>query len=158
MLTRKTPLKRAPIRRSPALPEKPTKRHPKPTGPDAFTVARALARAMRGDVLCCEVCAEPLFGQRGLSWSIHHRRGREGSRTDNGVANLLVVDGADNVSGCHGRIHSRRSESRPAGWWLSRGVGEDPRTVPVLIDNGSRVVYFGDDGRYYDAPPPAGVA
>lgn len=92
------------------------------------------------------------------NWSVHHRRGREGRRTDNGFANLLVVCGSSNVDGCHGRIHSRRSEARPNGWWLSRQTAEHPATVPVLVDHGSRWVHLTDNGQYSDDPPPAGVA
>jgi hypothetical protein len=143
MLTRRTPLRR-------------NTRHPRPKGPDADTTLTVLHRAVRDDKICCEVCSDPVDGERGFGWSLHHRRGRDGRADSNSVANLLVVCGSSNVDRCHGRIHSRRSESRPAGWWLSRAANEDPLTVPVLIDNGSRWVYLDNLGRYSDDPP--GVA
>lgn len=152
MLTRRVPLRRTTFALK-RLPENPTTRHPRPKGPDAATTWTVLNRAVRDDQICCEVCGAPVDGERGFGWSLHHRRGRDQRRDSHSVANLLVVCGSSNVDRCHGRIHSRRSESRPAGWWLSRAANENPLTVPVLIDNGSRVVYFTADGRYSDVPP-----
>lgn len=139
-------------RKRKAQPDKPTKR---PTGPDNETVTIVLRRGLRDGRLCCEVCGEPLHGYRSLDWSVHHRRGRDGQRTDNSPSNLLLVCGADNMTGCHGRIHQRRSESQPAGWWLSRITGEDPRMTPVLVDAGSRWVYLSASGDYLDNPEVA---
>jgi hypothetical protein len=143
-----------------ALPEKPTKRHPLPTGPDSRIVGIVLRRALREDgQIHCECCAEVAWGERAWDYSIHHRRGRQGQRTDNTVPNLVVVCGTDNQSGCHGLIHQRRSWSQPLGLWLPRnGIRTDPALVPVTIDRGSRVVYLGADGRYHDNPPEGVLA
>lgn len=149
---RKSPLRRSEFRQF-RLPEQPTRRHPLPKGPDAETVRRVLQRSLRDDTVCCEVCSIPLDGSRGVSWSVHHRRGRDGRRDSHALQNLLLVCGSSNVDGCHGRIHGRRSESRPAGWWLSRAANENPLAVPVLIDRGSRWVYFTADGCYSDSAP-----
>jgi hypothetical protein len=89
---------------------------------------------------------------RGLSWSIHHRRRRDCRPDSNQPQNLVVLCGADNVSGCHGWAHQRRSESQPEGYWLSRVAGEDPLRVPVLL-RGGRWVYLTADGTYSDHPP-----
>jgi hypothetical protein len=131
------------------------------TGPDDDTVITVLMRSRRDGHACCEICGGPITGERGRDWCVHHRRGRDGVRTDNRVENLLLCCGADNQAGCHGRIHGRRGEAEPAGWWISRipalgGHLPDPATVSVLIDNGSRVVYLGADGGYHDNPPGGG--
>jgi hypothetical protein len=144
-----------------SAPERPTStRRTAPKGPDIDTVLLVLRRATRDGQPCCEVCSKPAYGERSLDWSVHHRRGRDGRPDSNSPANLLLVCGADNQSGCHGRIHQRRSESQPAGWWISRipakgGVVADPLTIPVLIDGGSRWVYLGADGTYVDIPAVA---
>ena len=142
-------------RRKKTLPEQPTKRHPIHKGPSLEIVQLVLRRAMRNGRVCCEVCGEDVYGERGLSWSVHHRKGRQGNRTDHSPANLLLVCGASNQDRDHGRIHSRRSESQPAGWWLSRIGDTDPLTVPVLIDGGSRWTYLTADGGYNDNPDGA---
>ena len=118
------------------------------TGPDAETVALVVYRD-RG----CIVCGGPLSGERGIDWSIHHRRGRDGKPDSHQPQNLIAVCGGDNVTGCHGRIHSRRSEAQPNGWWLSRVAGEDPLTVPLLMEHESRWVYLTESGAYTDNPP-----
>jgi hypothetical protein len=129
---------------------------PKPTGPDDTVKLLVLKRALRlvdglGLVPCCEVCATPVLY---AAYSLHHRRGREGTRTDNSPANLLVCCGRSNVEGCHGQIHQRRSWSQPLGLWLPRnGVRLDPAVVAVTIDRGARVVHLGADGQYHDNPP-----
>ena len=116
------------------------------TGPTPETVALVLSRCSG----CCEVCSDALVGERGIHWGLHHRRGRDGRSDSHSVQNLMAVHGASNVDGCHGLIHSRRSEAQPNGWWLSRNARPipDPLTVPVLIERGARVVYFTADGRY----------
>ena len=103
---------------------------------------------------CCVVCGEELQGERGWSWSIHHRRGRDGRPDSHMPQNLLSVCGADNVTGCHGRIHRHgKAEAQDNGWWLSRVAGTDPLRVAVLVDRGSRWVYLTADGRYSANPP-----
>lgn len=130
------------------------------TNPSEEVVQLVLKRALRwtehGLVLCCEVCGveEPLTGQRGWDWSLHHIRGRDGERTDNSPSNLVLVSGRDNVTGCHGRIHQDRTWAKEHGLWLPRnGVQVPSSHNPVLVDSGSRWVYLGA-GEYHDAPPP----
>lgn len=144
----------APSRPPRQLPETPTKRYPVPTGPDQDTVMAVVRRAMRGSDVCCEVCGEPQYvGDRAWGWSIHHRKGRQGRRTDNSLPNLVLVCGASNLDGCHGKIHQRASWSRPLGLLLSRHGSVDPATEEVCIDRESRWVYLAADGSYANTPP-----
>ena len=130
------------------LPESPTKRHPRPKGPDWPTVEAVVLR----DEGRCVCCGQLLLGVRGWDWSIHHRRGRDGRSDSHQPQNLILVCGADNQSGCHGFIHQRRSESQPNGWWLSRIAGTDPRFAPLLVGQ-ERWVYLTSTGEYSDNPP-----
>jgi hypothetical protein len=118
------------------------------TGPSSAVVDAVLERDGG-----CVLCGEPLRGERGWGWSIHHRRGRDGKPDSHSVQNLIAVCGADNVSGCHGRIHGNRGEAQTNGWWISRVFPKDPLTVPLLVEHGSRWVYLSADGRYSDSPP-----
>jgi hypothetical protein len=102
----------------------------------------------------CAWCRDDLYGARGLQWAIHHRRRRDGLPDSHEPQNLVVLCGADNASGCHGWSHQRRSESQPAGYWLSRVAAEDPLLVPILL-HAERWVYLTADGSYSDAPPDA---
>ena len=102
----------------------------------------------------CVCCGWPsACGIRGVTWSLHHRRGRDGRPDSHQPQNLITVCGGDNVTGCHGRIHQNRGEAQENGWWLSRIAGTDPLTVPVLVDHRSRWVYLAADGTYSDDPP-----
>lgn len=122
------------------------------SGLDAATVEIVVLRDAG-----CIVCGAPLAGERGIDWSIHHRRGRDGKPDSHAPQNNVVVCGGDNVTGCHGRIHSRRSEAQPNGWWLSRIAGTDPLAVPLLVEHESRWVYLTADGEYSDEPPRGAV-
>ncbi len=128
------------------------------TGPASDVVEVVLERAQRfgPDYLPnCEVCGYPLRGERGVDWSIHHRRGRDGADDSHTAPNLLAVHGVSNVDRCHGEIHRNHdNESVDNGWVISRnGVMRDPLQIPVLIENGSRWTYLTADGRYSDDPP-----
>lgn len=133
-----------------ALPERPTTRHPSPKGPDFLTVERVLRR----DEGCCVGCAVcVLGGERGLHWSLHHRRGRDRKADSNSPQNLITVCGASNVDGCHGRIHQSRLWARPLGYWVSRTTGADPLLAPVFVAMLDRFVWLTAGGRYSDNPP-----
>lgn len=124
-------------------------RRTRAVGPDIRTVQKVVMR----DGWRCVVCGDPVRGQRGLDWSIHHRRGRDGKPDTHQPQNLITVCGGDNHTGCHGRIHQRRSESQPNGWWLSRVAGEDPLRLPLLIF-ADHWVYLTADYGFSDTPPP----
>lgn len=115
----------------------------------AYTV---VVRCTRDGKPCCEVCGDPLYGLRGESWALHHRRFRDGRPDQHDPENLLAVHGASNVDRCHGRIHGSKTDAMVAGWSVTRHGNADPALIPVLIDNGARRVYLGADC-YYDDPP-----
>lgn len=152
-MLRRTPMpaRRTRMRRSKALPEQPTKRHPTPKGPSVETTRLVTAR----DGWRCVVCGALLAGgSRSWDWSLHHRRGRDGRPDSHSPANLILVCGASNVDGCHGRVHRNRGrESRVNGWLVSRiaaggGLVPDPSQIPVLVDGGSRWVLLTHTGGY----------
>jgi len=143
-LTRRTPLRRTPWLR--ALPEKPTKRKPRPKGP-ALDVVRLVVQRDGG---CCVVCAFPVLDERGYGWSIHHRRGRDARPDSNRPQTLILVCGGSNVDGCHGRIHRSRREAEPYGWALTRHGNVNPLLVPCFVAALDRSVYLTAAGTYAD--------
>lgn len=106
------------------------------------------------DGWACVVCSVNVYGgQRGVDWSLHHRRpaGMGGSKLPgaHGPANLLTVCG-HGTAGDHGRIESDRAWAYSVGL-LVPSYG-DPFNTPVLI-HGDRWVHLTADGEYADAPP-----
>ncbi len=124
---------------------------PRVTGPTPDVVELVLER----DGHCCVVCSVRITGNRGFSWSLHHRRGRDGKPDSHLPPNLITVHGASNVHGCHGEIHRHKGDAMDAGYSLSRIAGADPLQYAVLL-HGSRWVYLTATGEYSDDPP--GVA
>lgn len=126
-------------------------------GVTAEVTELVVRRAMRRGIVCCEVCGDPVWADRGLWWSLHHRRYRDGQPDSHQPQNLILVHGASNVDLCHGVVHDSKAEAITEGWSITRhpvgGRYVDPLTVPVTIDRGSRVVYFTADGTYADSPP-----
>lgn len=124
---------------------------PKKTGPSSDVVMAVLDRAG----CSCEVCGAMVHAERGVDWSIHHRRPRQmgGSRWGgiNLSSNLMLVCGSG-TSLCHGVVESERAAAIAAGWLVQSRT--DPRTVAVLIGR-DRWCYLGDDGRYHDSPQVA---
>ncbi len=123
---------------------------PKLTGPDRTTVDAVLER----DQHSCIVCGLGLCGERGLDWSIHHRK-RRSQGGDNSPANLISVCG-HGTAGCHGAIHATPGWARDFGGWLVKG-SEDPARVRVLVEAGSHWVYLTADARYSDGIPEVGA-
>lgn len=137
------------------LPEVPTRRHPTPKGPDARTVAGVVER----DEGCCVVCdVYVLGGVRGLNYSIHHRRFRDGKPDSHSPQNLILVCGGSNVDLDHGRIHQSRSWAKPHGYWLSRVAGANPLLAPVYVAKLGRLVWLTERFKYTDEPPAGSVA
>ncbi|MFB6392578.1 HNH endonuclease [Polymorphospora lycopeni] len=102
---------------------KPVKsRRPKVTGPDKATVAAVIARDGG-----CVRCGRPVSGQRGVDYSIHHRRLRS-QGGDNSLTNLIVLCG-DGVRGDHGWAHHNRTAALDLGLIVS-GMA-DPAEAPV---------------------------
>lgn len=114
-------------------------------GPD---LAAVMAVLQRDGYRCCR-CSAPINGDRGVHWVLHHRRPRAmgGTRRaeSNQPQNLLAL-----CTGCHVHVESHRSESLAKGWLVLQR--EDPATVAVLVEHGSRWVYLTEDGTYADDP------
>jgi len=119
------------------------------SGPDLDTVMAVLVR----DSYRCVRCGCPIQGERGLAWSLQHRRprGMGGTkRSDaNSPANLIALCGSGTTD-CHGHVESYRAEAYTNGWLVS--IHADPAKVPCLVAQQSRWVYLTEDGRYEDQP------
>lgn len=111
-----------------------------------------LTRCERDGVPCCEVCGDPLKGERGMDWAIHHRQFRDGGPEQESPANKIAVCGGSNVDRCHGVIHSGKAYAMTQGWAISRHATKHPATFPVLIGM-ERWTYLLDDGGYSNFPP-----
>lgn len=119
------------------------------TGPTLGIVQLLLVRSG----YCCERCADPIHGERGVDWSVGHRRvrGMGGTRWPGiNLTSNLVILGGSGTTGCHGEIESRRAEALRDGWLVP--LTTDPAKVPLLI-NRERFVYLDDFGGYSDTPP-----
>lgn len=83
----------------------------------------------------CAWCGNPVHGERGLDWSIHHRRPRGAGGTSlawvNRPANGVVVHGSG-TTGCHGEIEKERDMARNMGFLVS-AIGTEPAShVPIV--------------------------
>lgn len=120
------------------------------TSPTLEIVSMILDRSQR----CCEACGVGLGPERGVDWSVQHRvpRGMGGTRWEgsNLPSNLMVLCGSG-TTGCHGFAESHRAHAIGCGWLVSSHA--DPAQHPVLIERGSRWVYFADDASYSENPP-----
>lgn len=108
------------------------------TGPDQ----RIRQLVMERDQFQCVRCGNPVTGEPGVDFSVHHRiaRGMGGSRDPrlNMPANLILLDGSG-TTGCHGAVEKARAEARTHGYLVWRSL--DPTKVPVrvVLWPGSRV-------------------
>ena len=98
----------------------------------------------------CARCGKPLFRpNRGVDWSLHHRRprGMGGTRETwvNLPGNLVLLCGSG-TTGCHGWVEGNRATATDVGWLVSRLARYRSTDVPVfhalhgmvrLIDDGS---------------------
>lgn len=102
------------------------------TGPDKDTVDLVLKR----DGYACVRCGHEIRGERGVGWSVQHRRprGSGGSRDPrlNQPANLVILCGSA-VTNCHGEVEKNRAASRAYGYLVSQHSIADPADVPVLV-------------------------
>jgi hypothetical protein len=105
----------------------------------------------------CVPCSAPIQGERGMTWALHHRKGRSIPDAHQ-PQNLITVCGASNVDGCHGRIHGNRSEAQDNGWSISRNTSLNPLDVAVLVGGETRYVYLTNEATYAEHPPERGVA
>lgn len=120
------------------------KRRYRNTGPDRETVMAVLAR----DHFRCVRCGAPAQGERGVAWSLQHRKKRSAG-VDNRPCNLIVLRGSGTTF-CHGWVEAHPTlAASEGGWSVSRYV--DPAEVAVLVDHGSRWVLLDLEGHYLDA-------
>lgn len=124
---------------------------PRKRGPDFDTVMAVLNR----DGYRCVSCQTPIVGERGVTWALHHRKGRS-IPSAHEPQNLITVCGGSNVDGCHGRIHGNRGEAQTNGWSISRNTSQDPLSVSVLVA-GERWRYLTADGAYAEDPATEAV-
>lgn len=114
----------APIQQS----REPKPRRVRDAGFSKSTVGLIIARD-----LGCVRCGAPIRGERGMGWSVQHRRarGNGGSRRPdtNQTQNGLILCGSATTS-CHGAVESGRAEAREFGWAIRQS--DDPLTYPVL--------------------------
>lgn len=95
--------------------------------------ARQVAVIIDRDAGACVRCGVVVVHlQRGIAWSIHHRRprGMGGSRSPevNAAPNGLVLCGSG-TTGCHGWVEGHREQARQEG--LLVPSWRDPTDVPV---------------------------
>lgn len=131
------------------------------TGPDHLTVEAALERASYS----CEINGDELRGDRGVGWSVQHRRPRgKGSTRDPGSnrpSNILIVCGSG-TTGCHGLLENQlRAAAYEVGWLVHRcacyrpfDCEHSPAKTPVLILR-NRWVLLDDASNYIDVEAPA---
>jgi 5-methylcytosine-specific restriction protein A len=166
-LTRRTPLvAKTELKRKTPLPkpglasvvhaangrESKPRRRPRDTKPSAKVVALVWAR----DGGCCFCCgAGLLFAQRGVGWSMQHRRARGmgGSRRPdtNEPQNLILLCGsATSPGGCHARVESRLLRDGGMGWSIKQA--QNPLLSPVMHWR-LGYAWLTVDGRMSTTPP-----
>lgn len=98
----------------------------------------------------CFVCGRKVdLSQRGIAYSLHHRRPR-----GSGGSKLAWVDLPSNgiiacgsgTTGCHGWIESHRAEARDLGYLVPLNGIQLPSEVPVARWDASNLVYLTDNG------------
>ncbi len=100
------------------------------TGFDAAVVDAILER----DGHCCVRCGGACWGERGLAYSLQHRRARGMGGTERPDTNMpqngiLLCGSGSGDSGCHSWAESHRGEARAHGWAIRQD--QDPLLVPV---------------------------
>jgi hypothetical protein len=82
---------------------------------------------------CCGRCGGALWGERGLDYSIQHRRARGMGGTDrpdtNAPQNGIALCGSA-TTGCHGYVEAHPEEAEADGYRVPQGG--DPLMFPVV--------------------------
>jgi 5-methylcytosine-specific restriction protein A len=130
------------------------KRSSRPTGPDRLAVDAVWAR----DNGQCAWCDEPITGERGLDWSVQHRRprGRGGSRRPdtNLPSNLILLHGNGTTS-CHGLVESRRTVAYDLGFLVRYTDSPSQVAIHHAVHGWC---FLTDDGEVVTELPPREVA
>lgn len=96
---------------------------PRNTGPSPALVTQVL---IRDEYACC-LCGGAAHGQRGVDFSIHHRKLRsQGGLND--LPNLITLCGSG-TTGHHGWAHHNRKAAEADGWIVRSGF--DPASVAI---------------------------
>jgi hypothetical protein len=91
---------------------------PASTGPHRDVVDLVLER----DQHSCAWCGGCLWGDRGMDWSIGHRRPRRNGgdpRPDTNLPSNLVALHGSGTTGCHGEIERERDRAEQVGFLLT---------------------------------------
>lgn len=101
----------------------------------------------------CARCGTGLsFAQRGVAWSVHHRRPRGMGGTKqawvNQPANLVTLCGSG-TTGCHGWIESNRADARLLGWLIPLNGVQTAEQIGVTYWDGT-LRYLNDEGGWTD--------
>lgn len=98
--------------------------------PDAV----ALETVWERDSGRCALCGGAIVGERGVDWSLHHRRpaGMGGDRRPETHApgNLVLLHGSG-TTGCHGETESWRDDARQRGFLVPRLSVKPPAAVAI---------------------------
>ena len=105
------------------------------------------------DLGCCVRCVRcgrhVAHLDRGVAWSIHHRRPRGTGGTSlewvNAPANLVVLCGSG-TTGCHGQIESHRTAAREYGYLISQNGRLVAVDVPIVHFTLGRVLLTDEGG------------
>lgn len=96
----------------------------------------------------CAWCGEPITGERGMDWSVHHRepRGMGGSETRhvNSPANGVLLHGSG-TTGCHGEVESARKAALVSGFLVSK-LGKDRPSAVLITHAVHGRCWLNDDG------------
>ena len=101
------------------------------------------------DLGACSRCGRHVAHlERGVPWSIHHRRprGQGGSSLDwvEGAANKVILCGSG-TTGCHGWVESHRTEARALGFLVPLNGMQKADEVAIKHEN-LGLVYLNDEG------------
>lgn len=103
----------------------------------------------------CACCGDPIRGERGLDWSLHHRRpaGMGGDRRPetHAAGNLVLLCGSGTTR-CHHEVESRRADALARGFLVPRNAVQPP--AEHAIEHAVHGwVYLADDGSVSTDPP-----
>lgn len=150
------PLKRTPFRvssvRLPRSQLRPTRRvvakpsRQRDNGPSPAVVAAVLER----DGHACALCGGAAHGQRGVDFSVHHRKLRS-QGGDSSFPNLITLCGSG-TTGHHGWAHAHPKAAKDDGWIVPGAVDPALRPIAHWLHG---TVWLHADGGYGSRPEAA---